>query len=220
MTEASKQQNPAADIFVADAVRNRLFGNGDSPDEDLISRNIQRGRDHGIPSYVVLREACGLAKLPKRPAEIEASTWKALMLVYKNNPSNIDAYTGGLAEMPPPDGLVGPLFSCIIKRQFRALRDGDRYFFTHPARRSGATKGLLPEAKKNILGRTLASVMCDNINTAVGIRIQKSVFKIPDAGANAAKACNSKKLNFENIAKEILLEGNPIKCEWHQLLNS
>ena len=210
MTEASRQQCPAADIFVADAIRNRLFGNGDSPDEDLISRNIQRGRDHGIPSYGVLREACGLAKLTGRPAEIEASTWKALMLVYKNNPSNIDAYTGGLAEKPPPDGLVGPLFSCIIKRQFTALRDGDRYFFTHPAGVQSTTRGLLPEAKKNILGRTLGGVMCDNINTTAGIIIQKSVFKLPDTSGNAAKPCQTKKLDFAVISKEIL-KSDPIK---------
>ena len=210
MTEATKQRCPAADIFVGDAVRNNLFGNRDSPDEDLISRNIQRGRDHGIPSYGVLRKACGLAVLTGRPAEIGDSTWKALMLVYQNNPANIDAYTGGLAETPPPDGLVGPLFSCIIKRQFQALRDGDRYFFTHPAGGTDKTRGLLPEAKKNILGRTFGGVMCDNINTTAVISIQKSVFKLPDTGGNAAKPCQAKKLDFGVISKEIL-KSDPIK---------
>ena len=126
------------------------------------------------------------------------------MVVYQNNPSNIDAYTGGLAEKPPPDGIVGPLFSCIIKKQFKALRDGDRYFFTHPAEDKSKSKGLLPEARKNVLGRTLAAVMCDNINTASGISVQKSVFEQSDKGDNAVEACQQKKLDFERIAKEIL----------------
>ena len=204
MTELSKQKSPAVDITIADAIRNHLFGNV-GHDEDLISRNLQRGRDHGIPSYGVLREACGLGKLRGRPAEIGASKWQALVTVYRNNPSNIDAYTGGLAEDPPHDGLVGPLFSCIIKKQFLALRDGDRYFFTHPADDKSRTRGLAPEARRNILGRTLASVMCDNINTAQGISVQKSVFKLPNGGDNAVKRCSQfKTLDFKGIAKEIL----------------
>ena len=204
MTELSKQKSPAADITIVDAIRNHLFGNV-GPDEDLISRNLQRGRDHGIPSYGVLREACELGKLTGRPAEIEESKWQALITVYQNNPSSIDAFTGGLAEDPPHDGLVGPLFSCIIKKQFLALRDGDRYFFTHPADVMSRSKGLLPEARKNILGRTLASVMCDNINTAHGISVPKSVFKLPNVGDNAVKRCRQfKTLDFKGIAKEIL----------------
>ena len=210
MTEASKQQSPAADIFVGDAIRNHLFGNQDSPDEDLISRNIQRGRDHGIPSYGVLREACGLSKLTGQPAEINDRRWEGLMVVYRNNPANIDAYTGGLAEKPPPDGLVGPLFSCIIKKQFTALRDGDRHFFTHPAAHTSTTRGLLPRAKTNILNRTLAAVICDNIRTAPGIGVQKSVFKLPNAGTNNVTACQFEKLDFKVIAEE-LLQFEPIQ---------
>ena len=66
-----------------------------------------------------------------RPAEIDSTNWAKLMTTYKNDPTQIDGFTGGFAETAPLDGKVGPLFACIIGTQFKRLRDGDRFFFTH-----------------------------------------------------------------------------------------
>ena len=63
---------------------------------------------------------------------------------------------------------VGPLFACIIKRQFESLRDGDRFFFSH--RRSQANpdpQGLPTVAKENIKRRSLGAILCDNLETEV-----------------------------------------------------
>ena len=44
-------------------VSNQLFRAQDKPfGFDLVSLNIQRGRDHGLPTYAETAEACGLAK--------------------------------------------------------------------------------------------------------------------------------------------------------------
>lgn len=45
---------------VEDAVRNELFRDVNGLTFDLMSFNIQRGRDHALPSYNAWREWCGL----------------------------------------------------------------------------------------------------------------------------------------------------------------
>jgi len=167
MGGSSAQKAAASDLPVVDDLRNKLFFNinGGVPD-DLVSRNIQRARDHGIPSYGVLREACGMSSLTSSgaPPEISDDTWARLMRVYKGNPRHIDPFTGGLAEKTPEDGSVGPLFACIIKKQFENLRDGDRYFFTHRSDSANSVRSLGQVAKKDVLERGLASVLCDNVD--------------------------------------------------------
>ena len=114
MVGASNQTAPAADLEVGNALRNKLFLNvhrdteGNKIPGDLIARNIQRARDHGIPGYDGLRQACGMKALSRNaaPPEIDDATWTRLMRTYKNDPSQIDGFTGGLAETSPPDGKV------------------------------------------------------------------------------------------------------------------
>ena len=100
LTGATQQMAPASDIVVEDALRIHLFA-GLNNTGDLVSRNIQRGRDHGIPSYSALREAFGMEPVTRScPEEIETHDWDKLMNVYAS-PTDIDAFTGGLAEKAP-----------------------------------------------------------------------------------------------------------------------
>ena len=108
MMNLANQTAPEMDLFVSDAIRNTLFTNVQGRPEDLVARNIQRGRDHGIPGYAKLRGACGMADIVGReaPAEINAGDWGKLMKTYNNDPSLIDPFTAGLAETAPADGMV------------------------------------------------------------------------------------------------------------------
>jgi peroxidase len=62
MVGLANQIAPEMDLFVSDAMRNTLFENVDRPG-DVVARNIQRGRDHGIPGYEKLRLACKMTAI-------------------------------------------------------------------------------------------------------------------------------------------------------------
>ncbi|MBZ3870951.1 Thyroid peroxidase [Sciurus carolinensis] len=125
---------------------------------DLASLNLQRGRDHGLPGYNRWREFCGLPRLETTAdlsrAVANRSLVDKLMDLYKH-PDNIDVWLGGLAEDLLPRARTGPLFACIIGRQMRALRDGDRFWWENSA--------VFTEAQRWELGKhSLPRVLCDN----------------------------------------------------------
>ena len=98
---------------------------------DLAALNIQRGRDHGLPSYNRWRSFCGL-EAPDSIEELKAHIGNAtirqqLVEMFEDNPDNIDLWVGGLLEDILPGAMLGPTFQCIIGEQFKRLRTGDRY---------------------------------------------------------------------------------------------
>ena len=108
MMGLANQTAPELDLAISDSIRNTLFTNRQNRPEDLVARNIQRGRDHGIPGYDKLRRACGMPDINGReaPQEITAEIWRKLMKTYNNDPSLVDGFTAGLAETAPADGMV------------------------------------------------------------------------------------------------------------------
>ena len=111
MVGAAKQEAPACDLQVNNGVRNTLFTNADKDGRtgDLAARNIQRGRDHGIPGYDKLRKACRMTDLPRTeaPKEISGESWRKLMKTYNNDPAQIDGFTAGLTEAKNTLALKG-----------------------------------------------------------------------------------------------------------------
>lgn len=171
--------------------------------EDLLSLNIQRGRDHGIPSYNRYRKYCGLRTLSdwnNRPTELSEDYWTKLQSVY-NKPDDIDIYVGGIAEQNVRGGVLGPTFACIIGEQFSRLKRGDRFFYTHKRNSRLQTRGLSTVAKNEVLQRTLSDILCDVslLNSA-----QTWVTLQPNNDYNPIVFCNTRReMNFREIAKEI-----------------
>ena len=151
-------------------VRNFLFGPPGSGGLDLASLNIQRGRDHGVPSYNDMRAALGLA----RAADFDDVTsdidlQNALAATY-GTVDDVDLWVGGLAEDPltAEGSQLGELFRTILIRQFTALRDGDRFWYE---------RDLSNFEKQIIDGITLADII--RANTGIGAELQDDVFRAP-----------------------------------------
>jgi peroxidase len=161
----TNQASQSSDCSVAASVANTLFTNTGFPGSDLLARNIQRGRDHGLPGYNEWRVKCfgesaRLCDWNTCPNNIPQALWNKFSDLYYS-PADIDLYSAGLAEENVEGGQVGKTFACIIGKQFEALKKGDRFFFTHG---SGNPNTFTEAEAKMIRERTLGSIMCDNTN--------------------------------------------------------
>ncbi|MCO8122089.1 dockerin type I domain-containing protein [Stieleria sp. TO1_6] len=125
----ASQQAQEVDTRVVDDLRNFLFGPPGSGGFDLVSLNIQRGRDHGLPDYNRVRQQLGLSPVDSF-ADITSDTelQAALRQAYGDT-SDIDVWVGVLAEDHLPGSSVGETLQTIIAGQFMALRDGDRFWY-------------------------------------------------------------------------------------------
>ncbi len=117
------------DTQVVDSVRNFLFGPPGSGGLDLVSLNIQRGRDHGLADYNAVREALGLGRVDDfGQISSDPEVQNKLRQLY-GSVDNVDLWVGVLAEDHAPGSNVGPTAQAIIADQFERLRDGDRFWY-------------------------------------------------------------------------------------------
>ncbi|MCO6454034.1 MAG: hypothetical protein J5I93_01860 [Pirellulaceae bacterium] len=117
------------DTQVVDALRNFLFGPPGAGGLDLVSLNIQRGRDLGLPSYNQLRQQLGLARAESfADVNSDPSVQTQLAAVY-TDVNQVDVWVGGLAEDRVPGAMLGELFHTVLRQQFLSLRDGDRFWY-------------------------------------------------------------------------------------------
>jgi hypothetical protein len=153
---------------------------------DLGALDVQRGRDHGMPTYNQMRRAYGLkprrsftaitgersARFPADPAidrahpiddpdildftrlfdsdgapvalgsedaaeaprvGVRRTTLAARLRAVYRSVGRVDAFVGMVAEPHVPGTEFGQLQLAMWKRQFEALRDGDRFFFARDA---------------------------------------------------------------------------------------
>jgi hypothetical protein len=161
------QEMSAIDVKVVDAVRNFLFGDPTAGGLDLASLNIQRGRDHGLPSYEDARVMRGMGR-PATFAQISSDpdVQARLAAVYATV-ADVDLWVGGLAEDPVNGGHVGALFFDLMKMQFEALRNGDRYWYEWD---------LSAVDIVDIDNTTLADVI--RRNTTIGTELSDDVFHV------------------------------------------
>ncbi|XP_023215778.1 uncharacterized protein LOC111618468 [Centruroides sculpturatus] len=177
------------DNSITEEVTNHLFEDNRIPFSgmDLAALNVQRARDHGIPSYNEYRALCNLTKarnFDDLVKEIPPHIVDRLKAVYESV-DDIDLFPGGLVEKPLHGGLVGPTFGCIIALQFHLLRQCDRFWYESDNPLIRFTEAQLTEIRKANLGR----IICDNSDTIESI--QRNVFDLTDSFMNPRVPCKS-----------------------------
>ncbi len=121
------QKMQEVDHLVVDGVRNLLV---DGPDGfDLVARNLQRGRDHGLPDYNSVRRAIGLKAVSSFHEVISDKVVADNLTALYGTPDRADSWIVMISEDHVPGTSVGPTIYAYMVDQFVRLRDGDRYWF-------------------------------------------------------------------------------------------
>nr|ASK06160.1 haem peroxidase [Nilaparvata lugens] len=142
---------------------------------DLVSLNVQRGRDHGLPAYPEWREHCGLSKpssFDDLRGLVDDESLNRISKLYKSV-DDVDLYTGALSEYPLEGGMLGATLTCLIGDQFKRLKVGDRYWYET----SQMPQGFTPEQLVEIRKTSLAQLICDNADnvTVIQPRVMETI---------------------------------------------
>lgn len=190
----------AMDDSITGEVTNRLLKKpGHGFGLDLVSFNIQRGRDFGLPSYTQVRELCNLPPMHSFDDMFEAMpnvTVNRYRQIYEH-PSEIDLWSGGVSEKAMPGSMLGPTFSCVISLQMSNTRRGDRFWYELPNQPSSFTPDQLREIKKVKLSR----IMCDNTDLIDSIQVYPMV--LPDHVINPRVPCKASIIPRMDLTKWI-----------------
>ncbi|XP_060069965.1 peroxidasin-like [Ylistrum balloti] len=149
------------------ALKNSLFGT-----LDLSALNINRVRDHGLPSYTAYRKWAGLS-VPTDFSDLTDHT-PVLRQKLKNmfqNVNDIGLFTGGISETSMEGAHIGPLFGEILAFQFQLLKLGDRYFYER-----SLPEGFSQAQLESIKQVGLSNIFCEVFELNL---IQENVFILP-----------------------------------------
>ncbi|CAH2040402.1 unnamed protein product, partial [Iphiclides podalirius] len=167
----------AMDDSITQEVTNHLFKKvGARFGMDLVSLNMQRGREFGLPGYMEFRKFCGLSGA-ETFEELFGSMPNETVRKYETifeHPIDVDLWSGGVSERPLPGSMLGPTFACIIATQFSYSRRGDRFWFELPHQPSSFTPEQLSEIRKSRLAR----IICDNTDIIDTVQLYPMV--LPD----------------------------------------
>jgi peroxidase len=196
---ATRNRAAERDQIFTDDLVNHLFEESGGGGLDLMSINIQRGRERGVPGYNRYRAECAdgsfkaVSKIDdlSRDGYISSEEVSRLKTVY-DDVEDIDLFVGGVLEEPHRNSLLGPTFKCIVGDQFLRLKRGDRFWYENN-HADGFSLAQVNELRKV----SLARMICDNFKLN---QVQPLVFRTND-GPNSLIDCSDTvsipKLNLE-----------------------
>ncbi|XP_072396385.1 peroxidase-like [Diabrotica undecimpunctata] len=144
--------------------------------QDTKSIDIQRSRDHGLPTYNDMRVLCGLKRATTFEDFLDVMTEERLQEIqlFYNNVDDVEFIIGLAAETNVKGTLAGPTALCVIYRQFKAIRQADRFWYENKS------AGFTPAQLRQIRKSNVARILCDNTKDI--LRIQPKAFVEPSIG--------------------------------------
>jgi len=163
--------------------------------DDQLARIIQEGRDTGMVGYHQIRNFCGLERLgEEKLAELGALPWRY------DDYEDIDFIVGAMVEdADKSDQSVGETLSCIFGFQFKLLAQGDQHFFNHVKADKDFKKFepfFTEEQRAELNARTLADILCDNLDDEMSPLIPKNALLML---SDHAKNCGRYHVNSLDI---------------------
>jgi len=185
-----KRRPQTFDVNIIKAVHEQLFVlPGGRFGLDLIALNIQRGRDHAIPTYFTVLQRCSAGIRINSFQDLESLMEKdavaRLQQLYADV-ADIDLFVGGLSEKRAPGAQVGPTFQCLIRMQFLDLKFGDRFFYEFAGQVGSLTDPQLQEIRKT----SWARILCDTLSDGDFSEVQPLAFREVGLGANKVERNN------------------------------
>jgi len=153
---------------------------------DIVAFNVQRGRDHQLPTYPSYKAYCGY-EMPKTWEDmtdlISPDHVHRLYHLYKR-PADVDLYIAQNMERPVDGTLLGPTSHCLIRDQFERLKSGDRFFYTN-------SYVFTPYQLSAIKKMTLSRVLCDYADNPEEMRLPRDMFRVMTdrKGGNPLLSC-------------------------------
>lgn len=171
------QTQSETDLKVVDELRNTLFGPAGSGGLDLLSLNIQRGREHGLATYSAVAPLFGLDQ-PESFADLtsDADLASQLASLY-DSVDDVDLWIGLLAADEEDGTEFGLLMNRIVGDEFRRLMEGDRFFF--------AWDDELSELEKQLIANTTLSDVIARNTGLTNVRANVFAQAIPEPSSIA-----------------------------------
>ncbi|CDF39508.1 Peroxidase [Chondrus crispus] len=119
------------DVKVHNALRNMLFENVPGEDGfDLVAMNIQRGRDHALPTFNQIRQTFGI-RPARKFSDISRNSRVArlLSLAYEGDVDAVEAWPGMMAEDKIGAASCGQTMRAVWEAEFTRLAEGDQFFY-------------------------------------------------------------------------------------------
>lgn len=123
------QEHQLVDPLIMDDIRNFLFGPPGAGGLDLLSINLARARERGLPDFNTTRFNLSLPPYQSFSDVTSDGSLSALLEATYGNINDIDPWIGFMSEDHMTNAIMGETMEQLLRMQFSFLRNGDRYYY-------------------------------------------------------------------------------------------